>query len=124
MLIKILIEKKWQLYHEWMNFRYYPRAISSFYSCYGLALSALGESEDSFNYQKRNRLWKRYLSSDAEDKKRYLIKILSMITKDSLVVIRALTKLEEQKEKMDYYGASIWKEGLVFVAAYEHPMNR
>lgn len=121
-LIKDLMDKKITMSEEYGLKRHYPRAISQFYSVYNLALAVLGRTDDEKDIRIRNKLWRKFLLADDEQRKQLKKKLQKFIDKDRLVIFEASNFIEKIMEDPDYGGSDyIDKSDAVLMLSYEYP---
>jgi hypothetical protein len=104
-IIKVLILKKLEneeMYSRAMRIQF---AYEEHISAYLHALSYLGFEDKELN--KKIKLWKRFVNYSGDNQMRIFKKLLVFRIKEDEIIMRALNKIEEQKES-DYgimYGA-------------------
>lgn len=125
-ILKQIIEKKLELYNEFMLNRQYLRGIWQFYCCVNISTAVLRFAKASYDdelFDKRDIVWKRWLSSDGKFDSRKFKLMQKYIQEDMKIIILALSLVEKINSEKQFELSQFDPPGSSYVGciAYEFP---
>jgi len=118
-LISQIIQKKLDLYNEFMIKRFYSRAIWQFYSAYNICVSIVDFQEDEKITKKRQKLWVKLFLNPKNEKSR--MELMMFIKKDQKVINMAFNLFEELSESKEEGLGDIDRPLAIGVSSYDFP---
>ena len=95
-LIRVLILKKMETEEMYSRAMRVQFAYEEHISCYLHSLGYLGL--DDLDLNKKRKIWRNFVSSSGESQMRIFKKLLFFRMKEDEIIMRALNKIEEEKE--------------------------